>query len=785
MRAGFCIVAAAVLIGALSGCGPNTYVVLTFERGDSTPAGITELDVSARLALHTATTTFTRAGAEIVLPTTGALRIGSGSGLLLVQAVARDSAGNVLDSGAGSGTVTPSQRTDVTVKLGRLAVDRLTVDFGTVAVGASGSETVVITNHAGDPIGPLTTTIDGEYAIGTDGCANLTLQPGASCMVEVAFMPTDAGAHDGALAVAAGADDLAVALLTGVGQPAVTLTVNFMGPGSGTVTASVPGIVCNATSCSISVLPAVGTPPTITFTPVPDFRSNVGGWSDGCSGTGTCSLVADVNKSATVAFGLRPPSLKVRVIGSGTVTSTDGQIDCGGASTKCGPIIYPDMNSITMVAAPAAGSAFIGWGGGGSTCPSAAQGGCKLDPCANVVCAPGEECQDAFCHPPEPLCASLTCPVGTRCVLGTCVGESMGCSGPIATCTMQVPPDLALTATFGASRNYAFTTSATFFLTTLGGLTGIDAKCQQAAQAANLPGTYKAWLSTISVPARTRVGSGGWYRTDGRLFAASLTNLIGSPSDVIYPLRLDESGNDFGLTSVDVATGTTASGDSGNNCNDYTQSTYAITLGSTTANGNLWTDRGTATGSCATPQHIFCFRTDGTATPLALPSTTGRRVFVTTGAFDPSRGTVGADALCQAEASAAGLQSSTGFVAFMATPSSSAAARLDLSPGTLPFVRIDGVQVVERPFDLAIAGGSIIAGINVGADGSYQRRVAWTGASDPTLPGTLDSTCDGWTSNSSQRMGRQGFEEGASSSWFSSGDAHCNYPVGSVLCFEQ
>src|SRR5262245_56445509 len=54
------------------------------------------------------------------------------------------------------------------------------------------------------------------------------------------------------------------------------------------------------------------------------------------------------------------------------------------------------------------------------------------------------------------------------------------------------------------ARMRVFTTSLKY-PAALGGLTGADAKCNAAAQAAGLPGTYKAWLSDGYTNALTRL----------------------------------------------------------------------------------------------------------------------------------------------------------------------------------------------------------------------------------------------------------------------------------------
>jgi Tol biopolymer transport system component len=85
--------------------------------------------------------------------------------------------------------------------------------------------------------------------------------------------------------------------------PATTLfalTVNKTGPGSGTVTSSPAGIICGAV-CSYAF--TSGTIINLSAPSAPG--SYFTGWSDGgCSGTGTCTLTMDADKSVTARFDL-------------------------------------------------------------------------------------------------------------------------------------------------------------------------------------------------------------------------------------------------------------------------------------------------------------------------------------------------------------------------------------------------------------------------------------------------------------------------------------------------
>jgi photosystem II stability/assembly factor-like uncharacterized protein/preprotein translocase subunit YajC len=145
-----------------------------------------------------------------------------------------------------------------------------------------------------------------------------------------------------------------------------TLTVLKSGTGSGTVTSNPSGINCGS-DCSESY--NQGTIVTLTATPA--SGSTFTGWSGVCSGTGTCTVTMNAATSVTATFSLQVGSYTLTVVksgtGSGTVTSSPSGIDCGSDCSES----YDQGTSVTLTAAPAAGSTFGGWSGacsGTGTC---------------------------------------------------------------------------------------------------------------------------------------------------------------------------------------------------------------------------------------------------------------------------------------------------------------------------------------------------------------------------------------------------------------------------------
>jgi hypothetical protein len=309
----------------------------------------------------------------------------------------------------------------------------------------------------------------------------------------------------------------------------------------------------------------------------------------------------------------------------------------------------------------------------------------------------------------------------------------------------------------GGPYNYVFASSQTYVPGALGGLAGGDAKCNALAQAAQLPGTFVAWLSTATMDARARLGAArGWIRPDGRPFVDTVSSLAGGA--IFYPPRIDERGLDLiHETVILVATGTDPSGTSDTaNAGDWTSTADACLRGFLTGTTEQWTRA--STDGADLPSRLYCFGTNQQRA-LTVPKTTGRIAFLSKTLFVPS-GMPAADALCQKDAIDNGLPGS--YRALLATQTSSAASRFDLTG--FPWVRIDGVPWVLKASDLA--DGNLLTALNVNAAGDYQTGIrAWTGAADVATPAAVPSqNCDDWRSQS--QTGRLGAEEMSDSHFF-------------------
>src|SRR2546422_555841 len=140
----------------------------------------------------------------------------------------------------------------------------------------------------------------------------------------------------------------------------LTVAVNNVGTGSGTVTSNDGGINNCGASCSASY--DSGTPVTLTARPA--TGSIFTGWRGCGAGSGTtCTVAMNAARSVTAIFAPQTFTLSVTRQGNGTVTSIspDGRIDCGSACSAS----YNSGTVVTLRATPGLLYAFAGWSGGG------------------------------------------------------------------------------------------------------------------------------------------------------------------------------------------------------------------------------------------------------------------------------------------------------------------------------------------------------------------------------------------------------------------------------------
>jgi hypothetical protein len=334
-----------------------------------------------------------------------------------------------------------------------------------------------------------------------------------------------------------------------------------------------------------------------------------------------------------------------------------------------------------------------------------------------------------------------------------------------------------------------FTTSK-IYTPNLGGLGGADAQCNQLAAAAGLTGNYVAWLSTTNASAVSRLnGASGWVRPDGRPVFNSVADL--SQNTVFYPPRLDEFGKDVGASpwvmtnTKPDGTGNVGAGNS--SCSDFNSDTdngtYLLYGVASFSDVTFTSNYG---AGCSSQGRIYCLGVDRQAQVAVVPAQ-GRHAFMTLGLWIPGRGISSADALCQSEATAAGLSGT--YLALLpqmvAGYQYSAASRFSTSGQT--WVRADGIAITQTAAAFFTTSTSFFdVPPNLSANGAYRfgPEYAWTGALTPTS--TVVTDCANWTSSSSSNSALVGFAGDTNTkNFFNAGPSSCDTTSNRLTCLQQ
>ena len=402
-----------------------------------------------------------------------------------------------------------------------------------------------------------------------------------------------------------------------------------------------------------------------------------------------------------------------------------------------------------------------------------------LDPAARL-CAIGSEgcaCTGGGACDGGLDCRSGICTDPNVAVSGTDGGTTKGADDTGDPSQDGTGDDTDVDTSIDAMPNYVFVTSTAHRGGALGGLAGADAICQERADAAGLPGTYRAWLSSAQQDAKDRLGTArGWLRTDGKPFARDLAQVL--QGAFYHPPMLDEYGNapsNWLVWTATLHSGVGLDDDGGQMCAGWTSEDpeRSALQGDREAGGSWWTSR--RLGACNEAAHLYCFGIDEEY-ELEVEPAAGRRVFVTAGGVSSTQGVAAADALCQSEADAAGLSGS--FLALMAVSQSAPADRFDLDGP--PWVRMDGIPLFSPGEPL----GRLETPITFRANGVVSDvAMAWLGSPSPTTVATSQETCEDWTSTEGEAPLATVFHVG----WFNWGLGGGNSCSATVLalCFEQ
>lgn len=216
------------------------------------------------------------------------------------------------------------------------------------------------------------------------------------------------------------------------------------------------------------------------------------------------------------------------------------------------------------------------------------------------ACDPEEACTGANSSCPGDVllpanttatCSPYTCGGAASC--RTACTSTAQCAAGFACSAMQCKPAKLVFVTSTASTG------------ALGGLAGADATCMARAQAANFPGTFKAWLSTAAVSPSTSFArhTGPYVLPNGVVVADDWADLTDGTLDA--PINIDETGA-FVFARVWTNTQTTGAVGSNTHCTNWTAATNTNAWpGGTSFSSGAWTNSGFDV--CTLTMRLYCF----------------------------------------------------------------------------------------------------------------------------------------------------------------------------------
>ncbi len=158
--------------------------------------------------------------------------------------------------------------------------------------------------------------------------------------------------------------------------------------------------------------------------------------------------------------------------------------------------------------------------------------------------------------------------------------------------------------TSSIAKHLMFHTSTMYAAGALGGIAGADAKCQTAATNANLPGTYKAMLSTSTTNVKDRIAiTAPVYNRANQLMANDATDLW--DGTVANPNLYTEAGATNNYYAV---TGSTTTGlkQTGYMCGDWTNTSGTVAYAITQSTSGTWLYYATTWNCADSTLHLYC-----------------------------------------------------------------------------------------------------------------------------------------------------------------------------------
>jgi len=195
---------------------------------------------------------------------------------------------------------------------------------------------------------------------GIVSCNIGSLASAFDAQVTIVVTPTAPGTISNTMSVTAVESDLVPA--NNAAEQASTvltpykLTITKTGNGSGSV-GTPDGLINCGTACSATYLSGT----VVNLNQAADSGSLFQTWGGTCSGNGSCSVTMDGDKTITASFVLGMTlNVTLAGIGTGTVTSSDGTVNCVGGSCS---VLYFPSTSESLTATPSADSTFAAWSG--------------------------------------------------------------------------------------------------------------------------------------------------------------------------------------------------------------------------------------------------------------------------------------------------------------------------------------------------------------------------------------------------------------------------------------
>lgn len=473
-----------------------------------------------------------------------------------------------------------------------------------------------------------------------------------------------------------------------------------------------------------AIQPSVSGPDAAFFTSV----TGCGPLAGGASCTATLQFTGTVARSygATVTLSATPGGSFSRAVtvtrgfrvdlgwtADGVVSSEPPGLSCGGAESECSKVFDPAA-AVTLVASLSSGYLFQGWTATGAT---------------------------------------IACPYATR----RC--------GPLPRQNVTVVPVFVA----DGGHNRAFVSSETFPATLT--VAEYDAACNRLARAAGLDPSngaqdlYVAFLAGGGSTARARLESAvpgltpatwrGWVRVDGRPVADTSADV--DAGNLHYPIMLDELGRlGYGAVRTTLSCGT-----------------GSAWVGKSTDAGGWF--QAYTTSTCSTPGRIYCLSRGRTDALGSLSTTTGKRIWITSGTLVPSSGLAGLDAHCQAYRPA-GVATAK---AFVSTTTAAAASRL--APGAV-YVNTKG----QRVGDAALFGANYFYVLDAGywydESGNWRFEQVATGARGAYQRAVASESCSDWSGTAGSLLA--GYSASTSTNYFYTGLRLCTAAY-SLICFEE